>query len=433
MLGLTSDIKIKVVSEEGCLQTLSVELPASKVKEKVEEAFKNVQNQAKLPGFRPGKAPIEMVRQNFQAAAYERAQDLLMREGVSEALKSKKINPVQTPMVQSAGEFVPEKAFQFQFQVEVAPQFKPSNYKGLKLIQKKKTVSDEDVQKSLTNLAEMNAKLVESKDETLTNSHFAVINYEGLLDGKPIEGAKAESFLLDMSAPQAIAGLAEGLLGAKSGDERDVPVKFPEDSPAKELAGKEATFKVKLLAIKQKSVPVMDDEFAKDLGLESLALLKTRLKENLEREQKQALQADLEKQVVESLLEEHEFKVPASMVERQVQHLIDRQANRLAQQGVARADVAKVLEKAKAELQKQAEKDVRLAYILNAIASEESIEATEAEINSKIDGIVQQSEEKQRASLEKALKSTYAGQIQSEIRESKLFTWLIDHAKIKEA
>ena len=432
VLGLSSDIKVKVVSEEGCLQTLSVELPASKVKEKIEEAFKNVQNQAKLPGFRPGKAPLEMVRENFKGAAYERAQDLLMREGVSEALKSKKINPVQTPAVLSA-DFVPEKAFHFQFQVEVAPTVKPSNYKGIKLTQKKKTVGDEEVQKALNNLADMNAKLAESKDEALKSNHYAVINYEGLLDGKPIEGATAENFLMDMSAPQAIAGLAEGLVGAKAGEEREVKVKFPEDSPSKELAGKEAIFKVKLSAIKEKTVPVLDDEFAKDLGLESAAVLKARVRENLEQEQKQSAQADLEKQVVDKLLEEHAFQVPASMVERQVQHLIERQSNRMMQQGIGRADLAKVIEKAKPELQKQAEKDVRLAYILNAIASQESIEATEAEINAKIDGIIQKSDAKQRPALEKALKSTYAGQLQSEIRESKLFTWLIDHAKIKEA
>lgn len=431
VLGLTSDIKVKVLSEKGCLQTLSVELPAAKVKEKIEAAFKDVQGQAKLPGFRPGKAPIEMVRESFKGAAYERAQDLLMREGVTEALKTKKINPVQTPVVQTAN-FIPEKSFQFEFQVEVAPQVKLGNYKGLKLTQKKKSVTNDDVQKAIDNLADMNAKLVESKDEALKNTHFAVVNYEGLLDGKPIEGAKAENFLLDMSAPQAIAGLAEGLVGAKAGEERDVPVKFPEDSPAKELAGKQAVFKVKLAAIKEKSKPVLDDEFAKDLGLESLKVLETRIRENLEREQKQSAQAELEKLVVEQLLKEHEFEVPASLVEQQAKQLIERQTGRMRQQGIPADTLAKVVEKAKPEIEKQAEKDVRLAYILNAVASAESIEASEAEINAKINGIVGQSEEKRRASLEKALKSTYAGQIQSEIRESKLFAWLIEHAKIKE-
>ncbi|MCG3203434.1 MAG: Trigger factor [Elusimicrobia bacterium] len=431
MLGLTSDIKVKVVSENGCLHTLAVEWPASKVKEKIEEAFKIVQNQAKLPGFRPGKAPIQLVRENFKGVAYERAQDLMMRDGVAEALKSKKINPVQTPLVQTA-DFVPEKSFNFQFQVEVAPQVKLSSYKGLKLNRKNKVIGEADISKSLTNLGEMNARLVESKEESLKNNHFAVVNYEGFIDGKTIEGAKADNFLLDMSAPQGIVGLAEGLVGAKTGEEREIKVKFPEDSPSKDLAGKEAIFKVKLNAIKEKTVPALDDEFAKDLGLESLQKLKDRIRENLEAEQKRATADDLEKQVIDGLLENHIFQVPASMVESQIKHLIERQTNRMIQQGFSKEDLEKVLEKAKPEVQKQAEKDVRLAYILNAIAAAESIDATETEITTKIDDIVARSENKDKVSLEKALKSKFQDQIRSEIRESKLFTWLIDHAKIKD-
>src|SRR5206468_4277414 len=150
----------------------------------------------------------------------------------------------------------------------------------------------------------------------------------------------------DMSAPQTIAGLAEGLLGAKMGDERSVPVKFPEDSPAKELAGKQAVFKVKITAIKEKNIPVLDDEFAKDLGVESLDVLKTRLRENLEREKKYACEADLEKQIVEKLLEEHPSPVPPSVVERQTQHLVERQSHRLLSQGVSKEDVNKAVEKA---------------------------------------------------------------------------------------
>ncbi len=396
MLGLTSDIKVKVISENGCLHTLAVELPASKVKEKIEEAFKNVQNQAKLPGFRPGKAPIEMVKENFRAAAYERAQELLMREGVTEALKSKKISPVQPPVVSEA-KFVPEKPFQFQFQVESSPQIKAVNYKGLKLNRKSAALSDDELQKAIANLAEMNARLVESKDTELKSTHFAVVNYEGFIEDKPIAGAKAENFLMDMSAPQTIAGLAEGLAGAKIGEERNVPVKFPEDSPAKELAGKQAVFKVKITAIKEKNIPAVDDEFAKDLGIESLDVLRTRVRENLEREKKYASDLDLEKQIIEKLLEDHPSPVPPSLVERQTQHLIERQSHRLMSQGVPKPEIDKVVEKAKPEIQKQAEKDVRLAYILNAVADEESIEAAE-----------------------------------KENREAKIFTWLIENAKVKD-
>jgi trigger factor len=161
--------------------------------------------------------------------------------------------------------------------------------------------------------------------------------------------------------------------------------------------------------------------------------LKTRIRENLEQEQKQSTQADLEKQVVEKLLDENAFAVPTSMVERQLQHLIERQSNKLRSQGISQEDLSKVIEKAKPDVMKQAEKDVRLAYILNAIAAEESIDADEAELNSKIDEIVKRSEQKERNGLEKALRGKYSDQLRSEIRETKLFSWLIEHAKVKEA
>lgn len=432
MLGLSNDVKVKVVSENGCVHTLSVEYPKDKVLQKIEEAFKSVQNQAKLPGFRPGKAPIAMVKESFRGAAYERAQDILLREGVTEALKSKKLNPVGTPVIKTA-EFNPEKAFHFEFEVEVAPTVKLGTYKGLKLNKKSKAVTDEDVKKTLDQILEGNARLIESKAEVLEKNHFAVIDYEGLLDGKPIEGAKTENFLMDMAAPQAIAGLAEGLAGAKVGDSRDVPVTFPADSPAKELAGKQAVFKVKLNAIKEKSMPALDDEFAKDMGLESLEKLKERVRENLVAEQTRITQTDLEKQVVDRLLEEHTFAVPASMIDRQVDHLAQRQTQRLVSQGIPREALKGVMEKAKPELAKQAERDVRLAYLLNNIADAESVDATDAEISARIQEILERSQPNERAGLEKALNGTYRDQLHSELREGKLFSWLIEHAKVKEA
>lgn len=432
MLGLTSDVKVKTVSEKGCLHTLSVELANSKVKEKIEEAFKNVQAQAKLPGFRPGKAPIEMVKEAFQGSAHERAQDLLLREGVAEALKAKKLTPVQPPAILNL-EFNPQKSFQFEFEVEVAPTVKPTGYKGLKLTRKGAAVTEADVTKALGELAEMNARLTESKAEKVAANHHAVIDYEGFVDGKAIPGAKAENFLLDLTAPQTISGLAEGLVGAAINEKREIKVTFPADSPAKELAGKEAVFTVTVKSIKEKSVPALDDEFAKDIGVESLDKLKEQARQNLEGEKKRASQSDLERQVVDALLEANTFDVPPSLITRQAEELVQRQTSRLMQQGIPQAEIGKFLEQNKNEVQKQAEKDVKLAYILNAIGTEESIDATEEEVNKKLSDILDRTDGKNRGKLEKMLKEKYTDQIRSEIRESKLFTWMLEQAKVKES
>ena len=431
VLGLSNDIKVKVSSEKDCLQTLSVEIPNSMVQEKIAKAFEVVRGKVKLPGFRPGKAPIEVVKEKFKDAAYEEAQDLLMREGVAEALKTRKLNPVQPPTVTSA-QFHPEKAFQFEFEVEVSPNFKLSNYKGLKINKPVSLVTDNDVLSALENIANMNARLVESKDEVLAPKHFAVINYEGFIDGKAIDGAKADNFLMDMSAPQAIAGLAEGLVGAKAAEHRDVEVTFPADSPAKELAGKKAVFKVNVVAIKEKVVPSVNDDFAKDLGLESLEILKTRVQESLQKERDQQSQGAVEKQIVDRLLEGNAFAVPASLVQKHAEYLLNRQRERMGQQGISKDDADKMIERFKADAQKEAEKEVRLAYIMNELADAEKIQVTDAEIEARISGILEKSQPHERPALEKALKGGYRERIHSEVRDSKLFAWLIANAKVKE-
>jgi trigger factor len=426
------DTKIKIAGEKDCVQTISVELPVAKVKEKIEEAFKSVQAQVKLPGFRPGKAPIELVKNSFKDAAYERAQDFLLREGVSEAIKSKKIQPMQSPVIQTVT-FSPDKPFQFEFQVEVAPTVKLGNYKGFKLTKNTKPVSDDDIKKTLDNVANINARLAESSAESLANNHFAVLDYEGFLDGKSIEGAKAQNFLMDMSAPQAIAGLSEGLTGAKPNEEREVKVKFPDDSPSKELAGKEAIFKVKLQAIKEKKVQTVDDEFAKDMGFESLEQMKSKIREKMEAEQKQAGERDIEKQITDKLVEEHSFPIPQSLVDKQMEYLNSRQRDRLNQQGIPPEEQNNLLERLKADVKREAGKDVRLAYILSAIGDAEKIEVTPEDLTARINAILQSYEPKDRANAEKMLRQSYQERIQTEVRDQKIFQWLISHSKIKES
>lgn len=432
VLGLSNDVKVKVSSDKDCVQSLSVEMPVSAVQEKIEKAYEHVRARVKVPGFRPGKAPVEMVRQNYQEAAYEQAQDLLLREGVSEALKQKKIHAVETPVITSAAAFNPAKPFQFEFQVEVKPAFKVSGYKGLKINKTARPVTDQDLDKALESVAGMNARLVESTDDTVGKNHFAVINYEGFLDGKAIEGGKAENFLMDMAAPQAIAGLAEGLAGAKVGDDKDIPVSFPADSPSKELAGKQAVFKVKVVALKQKATPKLDNDFAKDLGFDSFDVLKARVRESLEKERDQAARAEVEKQVVDGLLAENEFPVPPSMVKRQTEYLLNRQRERITGQGVPAAEADKAVEGMTADATKEAEREVRLAYVLNAVAEAENVTVSDEEISAKIVSILERSQPQERENLEKALKGTYRDRIESEVRETKLMAWLIEHAKIKE-
>jgi trigger factor len=431
VMGILNDIKIKVNADKDCVQTLSVELPASRVKSQIEKAYQKVQGQAKLPGFRPGKTPIEIIKQQFKESAYAQAQEDLLQEGVTEAIQQKKITPVQRPVVQSL-KFDPEKSFHFEFKVEVFPQFKLSGYKGIKATRKKEDVTDEAVNQAIGKIAESNAKLTESKETVLTKKHFAVVDYEGFMDDKPMQGAKADNFLMDMSAPQTIEGLAEGLEGTKVGESKEIPVKFPADSPVKELAGKEAKFKVKLNAIKEKEVPPINDDLAKDMGMESLDQLKDRVRDNIQAEKDQESKRDLHGQLVEKLLEENKFPVPESLVKKQEEYLIHRQMDRLTQQGIPKAEQSKVFENIKPQIHQQAEREIRLQFIMNAIGESEKIQVTDMEVSEKIKTLVEQSNVKDRKGFEKSVVERYTDTIRAEIRETKIFDWLVANSKIKE-
>jgi len=430
-MNLLSDIKIKVGPEKDCVQTVSVEWSASKVKEKIEEAFSGLKNRVKMPGFRPGKTPLEVIKQNFKESAYAEAQDVLLREGVSQAISKENLSPVQPPVVQSI-QFEPEKAFQFEFRVEVAPRVKVTGYKGLKLNRKKEVVDDEKVERTIKNLAEVSSKLVESKAEVLEKTHFAVINFEGFMDGKPIANAKTENYLLDMSSPQLISGISEGILGAKPGEEREITVNFPADSPLKDLAGKPGLFKVKLLAIKEKVVPNIDDNLAKDMGLETLSQLKEKVHQNLEKEREAAGKRDMENQIVDLLLSANQFAIPATLLEKQVHYLEHREKDRLTRQGVPEGEQKKVLENMAADLKTRANNQVRLQFILEAIGRAEKIQVSDDEISSKINKMLAESGSKDREGMEKSLRENYLDSIKSDITDEKVFDWIAANAKIKD-
>jgi trigger factor len=257
-----------------------------------------------------------------------------------------------------------------------------------------------------------------------------VVDYEGFMDGKLMDGAKAENFLIDMSAPQAITGLAEGLVGAKAGETREVPVTFPADSPSKDLAGKKANFKIKLNAIKEKQVPNLDDEFAKDLGVESLAELTKRVTENLEMEMKQNSDRDLRSQLIDKLLAKNEFGVPPSLVVKQAEYLAARQQEMMQRQGFPKEEGKKMLEGMKAEITRQAEREIRLQYLIESLGEIEKIEVTEDEISGRINQILATVEEKNRKASEDALRNRYLPTLRLELRDNKVYDWLIKNAKV---
>lgn len=418
-------IKFKSTEEKPCQVKFSVQIPAEVVNTKQEEVTGTFQKAAHLPGFRSGKAPVLLIKQTFSEKIKREALEQLLQDAIPHILKAKAISPVTHPIIEQV-QYDGKNALSFNLIIEYSPEFKVKNYTRIPVEKKIKKVGDADVERELAQLQEHNARLVPSKSEKAEKHHFAVIDYQGFLNGKALPELKSENQMINLAAPQTIQGFADGILGLSRGEHKEIPVEFPKEHPQKDLAGKSVIFNINLRDLKEKILPRLDDDFAKDFELSSMDALKAKILESLQKAVEKNSIAETEKQIHDYLVRENPIAVPDSLVRLQLEYLV----NRL----LARLEMSKEkLEEAKSQLRKkytaQAEQQVRLSYLLNGIARQEKIEATPEELKTEM-------EKAQAANPEKAeeLKKYFQEHVPTllnQITEDKAMKFLMEHAKIK--
>ena len=373
-LFATSDkIRFKLVKEEACTATFSVEVPAAQVEAESHNALLRFQQRAKLPGFRPGKAPLDMVRQQFGAHLQEEVIDHFARKHVPEALRELKLSPVAAPVITDVSR-EQGKPMQFHIRVEVPPRVAPKDYAGLKLSRQSYPATDELVAARLEELREAHARLDPAADESVGKAHYVVVDYSASRNGKPLADAKGAGELVDMSSEQTVAGLSDGLLGLKRGERRDISVK---------LGGQDTQLSVTVKEIKTKLLPPLDADFAKDMGFEKLDELKAKLKEVVSEEGKARTERELSEQLEAGLLKSNRIPVPPSLVEAQLEHMLERLQRQLL--GGRGEFSSQQLEELKTKLRPQAEDRVRISFLLPAIAQREKLEVAEAEVQAELE------------------------------------------------
>jgi trigger factor len=421
--------KVKTVKEEPCEITLSIELPKDEVAREADSVYRSIQSRASLPGFRTGKAPMDMVKQNFSDRARQMLIENLIGRAAAQVLREKKLQSLDTPKVEKL-DFDWGKPLTFVMRVERDPEIKAKNYKGIKVNRPSDKIKDDAVENELKSIQDRNATLA-AADVAVSNANFAVIDFEGKIDGKTFKGGTAKDYLIDMAQPQTIAGFSEGLLGGKAGEEREIPVTFPADYGHKEFAGKKAQFHVKIKEVKEKKLPALDDDFAKDLGLASLAELKQKIQENLQHGETEKADKEVEDQLYQALLDEHSFAVPPTLVEERNRVLTQRALYNLARQGLVSADDAQAQATLKEKTRPQAEKDVRLSYLLKAIATQEKLDAVDADVEDLKKKALSDKDAK-AAEVEKYFQERDIS-IRASITEGKVLDFLKKNAKIKTA
>lgn len=411
---------------------LEVTVNAEEVEEALAESYKRVVKKVSIPGFRKGHVPRTILEKQFgKEVLYEEAIDIIIPKAYLKALEEYKLEPIDQPKLEVKEAFEAGKPFTFKATVEVLPEVKLGQYKGLKIEKPKVEIKEEQVAERLASLQERHAELVLSDKKNLEKGDFAVIDFEGYIDGQPFSGGAAQAYSLEIGSGSFIPGFEEQLIGMEVGTDKNIKVTFPNDYPREDLAGKEATFKVALKEIKVKEIPAADDEFAKSVGnFETIDDLKADLREKMLEWAKQESEANFTQAAINQAVENAEFEIPETLVKREMEDLLHRFEHNLAYQGLTLdkylAYVKKSREEVLEDFRPEALKRVKTDLVLSNIARTENLEVTEEELNEKLQELAERYQQKNSAKLREMLESK--GQLAS-IRQAILLEKASDFIK----
>ena len=383
-------MKVTVENGENQQVTLTIEVEAAEVNKAVNQACKRLANRVSIPGFRKGKAPRMIVERHVgKDAVLQEAFDIVAPKALSKAFDEQKIDPVTRPSVDI--ETLEEgKDLVFKATVTPRPEVKLGDYKGLNVPKNEVSITDEDVEKQLKTFQDRQGKLVDAPEGAeVKDGDFTTLDFKGFVDGEAFDGGEGKDYPLQIGSNSFIPGFEDQLVGAKIGEERDVNVKFPEEYHAKELAGKDATFKCTIRSIKTKVLPAIDDALAKKVSkFETLDELKADIRKNLEENAERTAENDQKSAAIEMATNNITVDIPAVMIDNRVTAMIQEMAMRLEQQGMkleqylqyAGTDIAKLRE----QYRETAEKNVKTDLMLEEVAKAEDIKVEAKDLDEEV-------------------------------------------------
>ena len=374
---------------------LTFTVPASRFEEAIQDVFKKSAKYFNIPGFRKGKAPFKIVERYYgDSIFYEDAFNDLAPIVYDEEIKENKIEVASRPQIDVV-QMEKGKDLIFTAIVATKPEVKLGKYKEIPLKKIEYKVTDEDIDHEINHMAEHNSRMVTVEDRPAKDKDIVTIDFEGFTDGKPFEGGKAENHDLTIGSKTFIPGFEDQIIGMKIGEEKDIKVTFPKDYFSKDLAGKEATFHVVLHGIKEKQLPAIDDEFAKDVSeFDTLKELKDSIKEKMEKENEERAKHETEDSAIEEVCKNTNIDIPGGMIDLEIDNIMQNLDQRLSYQGLNLEQYLKMMGKSEADFRKdykeQAEKNVKTRLVLEQIVKDEKIKEDEKYIKEKIEEMAKQ-------------------------------------------
>ncbi|MBN2329369.1 MAG: trigger factor [Candidatus Omnitrophica bacterium] len=381
-----------------CTKTVKIEIPTEEIDAELEGVYKEFMENAQVPGFRPGKAPRQIIRMKYGKHLDKEAREKAVETAFKKAMEELALKPVTSPDFsgfddeeKSEGEDKKDEPIVFEAKFEYAPKVELAEYKDIHPEIPPAEVTEKQIVDSLERLRESNAMYATIDDRAAGENDFVMISSEATIDGEAFKEATSDEFVIEIGSKRYIPGLEDALIGLKIGDKKEFTLTLPEDYPVEERRGKEAVFNIEVKSIREKRLPELDDEFAKDMGnFNTLSELKDRIRETLENSVEERHKQEFRQAIRHELLVRNSFDVPPSMVKARYEYINALHDMELQRAGTSLEDEAKRDEGLLARNEEAAEKEVRLSLILNQIAEQETITVDDNDYQSYIGKIARQ-------------------------------------------
>ena len=413
---------------EGCKHSLEISIPVDVVESETSRVVDDIQKRAKLQGFRPGKAPANLIRKQFAGDIRQKVLENLIPVHLQKQLDAENLNAVDTPEISDVHfhDFAPLK---FKATFEVFPEVALGEYNNVEVPYQDPEVTEEDIAKRIDEIREQKAQYINIDPRPVVDGDFAVVSLESL-EGVTGEPVKTDEMVLEIGAKETFEAFTENIRGLTPGDEKDFEVVYPADYGSEKLAGKTVKFHAVLKGLRRKELPELDDEFAQELGdYRTVDELKEAVRKAIFSQRQNEAQQEAKNQIVDKLVDAHDFPVPEAFVERQIKNRVEQRLRAMAEQGIDPRKLQLDWDKLKESQREKAIREVKASILLGKVSERESIRATRDEVDGEVEKAARQMRKPVAAVHMEFEKDGTLGRIASHIQTDKTLNYLFEHAR----
>jgi len=413
---------------EGCRHALEIAVPVADVESEINRVTADVQKRAKLPGFRPGKAPASIIRKQFASDIRQQVIESLIPKYLQKQIEAENLNYVGRPDISDL-HFHEGEPLTFKAEFEVVPTVELGEYKDVEVPYHDPEVSDADVETRMDEIRDSKAQYINVDPRPIENGDHAVVALESIggIDGEPV---KQDEMVLEIGGADTVEAFTQNLVGTSPGDEKEFDVEYPEDYGAARMAGKTVRFHATVKGIRRKELPELNDDFAQDLGdYRNIDEVRDAIRKSLFAQRQHEAQAAAKNQIVDKLVDSHEFPVPETFVDRQIQNRVEQSLRAMAAQGMDPSQLKLDWQKVKEAQREKALREVKASMLLSRISEREAIGATREEVDREVERMARQNREPVAAVHMRFEKDGTLGRIASHIQTEKTLNFLFEHAR----